>query len=80
MYDLKNLKLIKNKQELSWDLIETDIPKKDLPEGQTNYPVRLLAQFYDSDMRSKSPLGKFLVELLKQVKENLDEQKSNKEE
>jgi len=42
----------------------------DEPEENGNN-AHILAKFYDSNKRSKSPLGKFLLRLLKQIK-NVD--------
>ena len=67
MYNIDKLKLIKNSEEECWELVEV----LDEPEEDGN-DAHLLAKFYDSNKRSKSPLGKFLLKLLKQVKINQD--------
>jgi len=71
MYNIEKLKLVKNAEEECWELVEL----LEHPEENGNN-ANVLVKFYDSNKRSRSPLGLFLLKMLKQLKEIID----NKEE
>ena len=72
MYKIENLKLIKNSKETCWELVEVLDTK--LSNGDD---AHLLAKFYDSNKKSKSQLGTFLLKMLNAINEEVN--KSNEQ-